>query len=673
LPWDFGDSFVTHEELNPEQLQAVKTIEGPLLIVAGAGSGKTRVITYRIAYMLEKHIPQNQILALTFTNKAAREMEHRVKDLTGKKLTNLTVSTFHSFGLQVLREQAAALGYKEHLTVYDTTDSLALIRESARELDVEFENSEVQTLASLFSSVKNGQRSLESLDSSFQKIFQEYNEHLKLFNAVDFDDLITKPYELWTKFPEILEAYRHRFKYILVDEFQDTSLNQYQLVQLLAHKHRNLCVVGDDDQSIYSWRGANYRNIQEFEKDFPERVEIKLVRNYRSTGTILAAANAVIVNNQNRKDKQLVAQRTGGTEIEIHYPENETEEAEFIVRTIKALFVRENRPYSDFGILVRTNSLTRNIEMALLRDKVPYALSGGTSFMERKEIKDVVSYLRTLLNSNDDLHFLRILNTPRRGLGKAVLEHIDRTARSRGLSAFEAARLLGRPGSSQLTNTAAADLSLLVDLIERYRTRIGNGVGRKNAELVKELLEEINFEDFLFQENTSPKAAEWRWQNVQQFIQFLSDWESDALNDYPALSVFLNRMTLTNREDEGEANKGAVNLMTIHSAKGLEFPVVFLAGVEDGILPHARSLEENAEGFEEERRLFYVAITRAQQKLFLTSCQNRRNQKGFDTCTPSPFLKEIPAQLLRQVKDYDTFEEGEMEKMFENLKKKLGI
>lgn len=661
------------DQLNPEQLQAVNTIQGPLLIIAGAGSGKTRVITHRIAFMLEKHIPQNQILALTFTNKAAREMEHRVKELTARKLTNLTVSTFHSFGLQVLREQASALGYGEHLTVYDSTDSQALIKESALELGMEFDKSEIQTLASLFSSVKNGQRDFSGFDASIHELYLEYNEHLKLFNAVDFDDLIVKPYELWTNFPEILQQYRDRFRYILVDEFQDTSLSQYRLVRLLAEKHRNLCVVGDDDQSIYSWRGANYRNIQEFEKDFPERIEIKLERNYRSTGNILAAANALIVNNLNRKSKQLKPNKSEGGVIEINYPENETAEADFIVRTIKALFVRENRPYSDFGILVRTNSLTRNIEMALLRDKVPYTLSGGTSFMERKEVKDVVSYLRTLLNPNDDVHFLRILNTPRRGLGKAVLEQIHQTVRSRGLTAWDAARLLARPGHSPLGNLAAADLSVLMEKLSHFQNLLGKGIGRKNADLVRALLAEIGYEDYLYQENTNSKAAEWRWQNVQHFVQFLSDWESDAQNDYPALSAFLNRMTLDNRDDEGERAKGSVSLMTIHSAKGLEFPVVFVAGVEDGILPHARSIEETEEGFEEERRLFYVAITRAQQRLFLTSCQSRRTQKGVETCVPSPFLQEIPPHLLQTVENYDTFQKGEAEMMFENLKRKLGI
>ncbi len=661
------------DQLNPEQLQAVRTLHGPLLIIAGAGSGKTRVITHRIAHMLDKHIPQNQILALTFTNKAAREMEHRVKELTGRKLTNLTVSTFHSFGLQILREQATTLGYAEHLSVYDSTDSQSLIKESARELDMDFDSAEIQTIASLFSAVKNGQRDFEGFDENIQTLYREYNEHLKLFNGVDFDDLIVKPFELWTNFPEVLQLYRDRYRYILVDEFQDTSLSQYRLVKLLALEHRNLCVVGDDDQSIYSWRGANYRNIQEFERDFPERVEIKLERNYRSTGNILSAANALIRNNQNRKSKQLKANKAEGGAIEIHYPENETAEAEFIVRTIKALFVRENRPYSDFGILVRTNSLTRNIEMALLQDKVPYSLSGGTSFMERKEVKDVVSYLRTLLNPADDIHFLRILNTPRRGLGKAVLEQIYRTSRNRGLTAWEAAQLLARPGHSPLTNRAAADLSILLDQLSVFRERLGSGIGRKNAEIVRDLLTDIRYENYLYEENSSTRAAEWRWQNIQHFVQFLSDWESDSQNDYPALSAFLNRMTLDNREDEGEKGRGSVSLMTIHSAKGLEFPVVFVAGVEDGILPHARSVEENQEGFEEERRLFYVAITRAQQKLFLTCCQNRRTQKGSETCTPSPFLQEIPPHLLKTVENYDTFQQGEAEKMFESLKKKLGI
>ncbi len=652
----------------------METIHGPLLIIAGAGSGKTRVITYRIAQMLDHHIPQNHILALTFTNKAAREMEHRVKELTGRKLTNLTVSTFHSFGLQVMREKGESLGYNPHLTVYDSTDTQSLIRDASRELGMDFEPGEIQTLAGVFSAVKTGRRNWEGFDENIRKLYQEYHDHLKLYNALDFDDLIVKPVELWDTHKEILEEYRLRFQYILVDEFQDTSLGQYEMVRLLASEHRNLCVVGDDDQSIYSWRGANYRNIQEFEKDFPERAEIKLEQNYRSTGNILAAANAVIINNLQRKPKALRTTQSVGSVLEIVYPEDDNEEADFIVKTIKTLFVRENRPYSDFGVLVRTNSLTRNLETVFLRENVPYSVTGGTSFMERKEVKDISSYLRVLSSPSDDMNFLRILNVPKRGLGRAVLENILKMKRSRGISAWEAARLLSRPGNSPIPPTAAAELSVFLETLGSFRSKLGNGVGRKNAELAKELVEEIEMEKHIREENKNEKVAEWKFQNIEHFLTVYSDWEKNPENDFPSLSVFLNRMMLSNHdEDNDKKDKGAVNLMTIHSAKGLEFPIVFLLGVEDGILPHARSLEENAQGMEEERRLFYVAITRAQKKLYLTSCLTRKTQKENMQCRPSPFLSEIPAQLLQVAQNQDEFQEGEADALFLQLKKKLGI
>lgn len=665
-------SSLDQTHLNPEQLQAVQTVHGPLLIVAGAGSGKTRVITYRIAFMLDHHIPQSQILALTFTNKAAREMEGRVKELTGRPLTNLTVSTFHSFGLQVLRENVSLLGRGEELTVYDTADVQALIRQAAEELKLELDRSEAASLAALFSAVKNGLARLDDRDEWVQRLFHEYEDHMRLYGAVDFDDLINLPLRLWESYPDLLEAYRQRYRYILVDEFQDTSLNQYALVRMLALQHRNLCVVGDDDQSIYSWRGANYRNIQEFERDFPERVEIKLEKNYRSTGVILAAANAVINNNHNRKTKELKAVQPGGGSLELYIATDEEDEAVFIARTIKALFVREKRSYSDFGVLVRTNSLTRPIELVFLRERIPYSISGGTSFLERREIKDVVSYLRCLLNPEDDLHFLRILNVPRRGLGKTTLELLRKAAQNRGLTAWEAARLLAHPGAGYLPSSQAVELAALVDLLERYRQRLQGGKTRHNARLTRELLEDIGYREHLEREGGSERAIEWRWQNVSSFLELLESWENDPSNSHPSLNVFLNRLALSSRDDdEGVQDRGSVNVMTIHSAKGLEFPVVFLPALEEGILPHERSLSENPEALEEERRLFYVALTRAQQRLFLSFSQARKGQRELNR--PSPFLQEIPEGLVKQVTNYDTFEKGEMERLFDDLKRRLGL
>ncbi|MDR3139421.1 MAG: UvrD-helicase domain-containing protein, partial [Treponema sp.] len=380
-------------ELNPPQVRAVTTLEGPVLIIAGAGSGKTRVITYRIAHMLEQGIPQSAILALTFTNKAAREMEARVKELTGKKLQNLTVSTFHAFGVRILREEIERLGYRRNFSIYDETDRNQLIKESLRECRISAEGVDLYALGQLFSNIKIGRiRWGEGADPAYEGVYQEYQSCLKIFNALDFDDLLVIPIELFEKHPEALEKYRRRYRYLMVDEFQDTSLTQYRLLRLLAD--RNVCVVGDDDQSIYSWRGANYENILLFERDFPGTEEIKLEQNYRSTTTILEAANGVISNNTNRKGKKLWSGNAGGKPIEILYPKNEGEEADFIAAEIHRIMFRERLNYDDFGVLLRTNSLSASIEEAFLAGDIPYRLSGGTSFFQRKEIKDILSYLR---------------------------------------------------------------------------------------------------------------------------------------------------------------------------------------------------------------------------------------------------------------------------------------
>jgi DNA helicase-2/ATP-dependent DNA helicase PcrA len=658
--------------LNPEQDEAVHTIEGPLLIIAGAGSGKTRVITFRIAHMLDSHIPQSQILALTFTNKAAREMEERAKVLTGRKLTNLTVSTFHAFGVQILRENGESLGYRPNFTIYDTDDCLTLLKECARELGQDWEPSELQEAMIAISAVKSQRRGWTDEPGEYKKLYREYAEHLMLYNAVDFDDLITKPIELFENHPPILAQYRERYRYVMVDEFQDTSLTQFRFVKMLAEEHRNVCVVGDDDQSIYSWRGANYENLLLFEQTFPERKEIKLEQNYRSTGAILAAANALILNNTNRKEKALWTKADEGNVIELVHPEDETKEANFVADTIKTLIFRENRKYDDFGILVRTNSLTKNIEMTLLAQNIPYKMSGGTSFFQRKEVKDVIAYLRVLTNPRDDVNFLRVLNTPRRGAGKGLLEVLNRVAQLKAIPLYDALKDILLSEQSPITDQARADLSQFVELIEDYRSR-ARRPKVKFAPHLKELLEDIQYWEFLLADNpNSDKVAKWKYQNVESLVKFLDDWENDLEASRTDLMGFLNRITLITRDDlNDKEDKGSVSLMTIHASKGLEFNVVFLIGVEDKILPHERSIEEGPHMIEEERRLFYVAITRARQKLFMTVCTTRRTMKETFQPAPSPFLEEIPALLLK-VSDGTPEEDAtvdDLESLMANLKK----
>jgi len=658
--------------LNPEQDEAVHTIEGPLLIIAGAGSGKTRVITFRIAHMLENHIPQSQILALTFTNKAAREMAERAKALTGRKLTNLTVSTFHAFGVQVLRENGEALGYRPNFTIYDTDDCMTLLKECARELGQDWEPSELQEAMIAIGAVKSQRRGWTDEPGEYKKLYREYAEHLMLYNAVDFDDLITKPLELFETHPEILAQYRERYRYLMVDEFQDTSLTQFRLVKHLAEEHRNVCVVGDDDQSIYSWRGANYENLLLFETTFPERKEVKLEQNYRSTGAILAAANALIINNTNRKEKALWTKAAEGNVIELVHPEDEGKEATFIAETIKTLIFRENRKYDDFGILVRTNSLTKNIEMTLLAQNIPYKMSGGTSFFQRKEVKDVIAYLRVLTNPRDDVNFLRVLNTPRRGAGKSLMEVLNRVSQLKSVPLYEALKDIILSEQAPITDQARADLSEFIELIEDYR-RKARGPKVKFAPHLKQLLEDIQYWEYLLADNpNSDKVAKWKYQNVESLVKFLDDWENDPEAPRTDLMSFLNRITLITRDDlNDKEDKGSVSLMTIHSSKGLEFNVVFLMGVEDKILPHERSVEEGPHMIEEERRLFYVAITRARQKLYMTVCTTRRTMKETSYPTPSPFLEEIPA-LLMKVTDGTPEEDAtvdDLENLMANLKK----
>jgi DNA helicase-2/ATP-dependent DNA helicase PcrA len=659
------------QELNPEQIEAVETVDGPLLIIAGAGSGKTRVITYRIAHMLEKRIPQKSLLALTFTNKAAREMEHRVRELTGRKLQGLVISTFHAFGVRILRENVGALGYRENFSIYDVADQHQLLRDTAKEINFSLEQTSTNTLLQLFSQIKTGRRDWESDTNIYKQLYDEYQYHMKLHNAVDFDDLIMLPIKLFTERPDIREQYREQYRYILVDEFQDTSRQQYDLLHHLAAGHGNVCVVGDDDQSIYSWRGADFSNITKFESDFPGLREITLARNYRSSDTILDAANGVISHNKNRKGKRLWTGIQGGKPVEVFYPEDDRQEGEWIAEMIQSLAMRDGVRYENVGVLIRTNSLSRTLEEAFLANNIPYTVSGGQSFFQRSEIKDITAYLRLMANPNDEVSLLRVLNKPRRGIGKRSLEQITELAHARNLSIYSAIEAAVHAADSPMSERAQADLSGFLDLIDRYRTPLHSG--REMARTLRQFVEEIDYWGHLvseFQQNA--KVAKFKWQNIELFTDILDQYEKDPDTTDPSLFGFLNRVSLQVRDDvEEKQESGRVQLMTIHAAKGLEHDIVFVAGCEEGFIPHSRALEENPDNIEEERRLFYVAITRARQKLFLTACRQRHVMRELRESAPSPFLEEIPQHLIEYHEPEETASEDEASDYFAQLKAKL--
>jgi DNA helicase II / ATP-dependent DNA helicase PcrA len=692
-------------KLNPEQYEAVTTFEGPLLIIAGAGSGKTTVITYRMAYMLDQGIGQHSILALTFTNKAAKEMAERVRSITGKKLRDLTVSTFHAFGVKILRKEIAALGYKDNFSIYDEADKNQLIKDCAREQGFKMDSFDAYKVGTLFSQIRSEQRPWSKADDAYRGLYDEYRRSLRIFNAVDFDDLIVLPIELFELHPEVAARYRDTYRYLMVDEFQDTSLMQYRFLRLFSSD--NVCIVGDDDQSIYSWRGANFENFQLFERDFPACKRVKLERNYRSTETILDAANAIIANNENRMEKALWSpQGKGGTPIELYTPEDEGKEAEFISRMIKEIKLKDHLRWGEFGILIRTNNLTRRIEEALLAEQVPYRISGGTSFYGRKEVKDVISYLRVIGNPDDDVNLLRIINTPRRGIGKSTLEKLNAISRSHG-SSLRTAMELVRAGSSLgaeggadvgagdsaqprpdfelsgaeestsglafggLSEKAVTDIGIFLDLVDEYREEI---LGKKKISAkVRALVDAIDYWGYLVEENKqSDKAAKWKFHNIEILIKSIEEWETNPDNLSPGLYEWLNRVSLITRDDLEDEEGGEVNLMTIHAAKGLEFEVVFIAGCEDGIIPHARSLEEGEGNLEEERRLFYVAVTRARRRLLISSCLRRRKQNQVMDCVPSPFLQEIPPELLQNCAGESEFTEEEGAAQFGKLMAMFG-
>jgi len=658
--------------LNPEQLRAVESLEGPLLILAGAGSGKTRVITCRIARLLARGAAQSSILAVTFTNKAAREMSHRVRGLAGRKLPRLTVSTFHAFGVRVLREDGSALGYRANFSIYDESDRGTLLKEAARELGFG-RDLDLYAVAGLFSRLKSQLADWQEETERFRPLFKEYQARLRLHNAVDFDDLIRLPIELFEGRPEVLARYRERFRHFLVDEFQDTSLQQYRLIRLLAQESRNLCVVGDDDQSIYSWRGANFENLQLFEQDFPGYLEIKLEQNYRSTARILAAANGLIRNNAARKPKTLWSSLGEGESVTVVQPQDESREGEYIAGRIRAAALKERVPLSQFGVLVRTNSLTRALEEAFVHENLPYAVSGGMSFFQRAEVKDLLAYLRVMANPDDEVSLVRILNTPRRGIGRRTLEAAVETARARSCSLFGALSALLAAADSPLADKAREPIAEFLELLEEFRERFQK-TKRQMAAALRGLVDRIDYWGHLVQDNPKAAVARWKLANVESLVDSLAAYEQDPDNLDPSLYQYLNRVTLMSQEDSQDQNgQQKVQLMTIHAAKGLEFDTVFVAAVEKDLIPHARAVEEGEANYEEERRLFYVALTRAKRRLTLSACRARRRRGELKEAQPSPFIQEIPRELL----DFQELEEAELPPedaslLFARMKEGLG-
>lgn len=624
--------------LNPEQYNAASQIKGPELIIAGAGSGKTRMITYRIAYMLSTGIDESQILALTFTNKAAKEMADRVKETTGQKLEKLTATTFHSFGLGLLKMFIQHLGYRNDFTLYDENDNTSLIRNCIVALGYELSDYNVRTLSGYFSSYKTGRIAPPEKGTAVREIYDEWLLTQKAYNVVDFDDLILLPIKIFEKKPEILERVQDRWRYIMVDEFQDTSLLQYKLVSMIASKYRNIAVVGDDDQSIYSWRGANYQNILNFEKDFPERKEYVLERNYRSTGNILSAANALIVHNKERKDKKLWTESDEGASISIMRHPTGEEEAMWISTHIRKLMREYKYNFKDFGVLVRTNSLMNTLETTFVESRIPVRVSGGSSFFDRKEIRDMLCFLKILVNENDDNSLLRIINTPRRGIGRTTVERLRRYADEKNITLHCAIEeLSSSPDFRESTRKALKDF---IKMIHRWKEEIN-----RPQRLIETILKDTNYEAMIREEfPDSDKAVAFKMRG----IEFLSERLVKYFQDKPKASLREYLYSVSIIGDEKDDDGSMVNLMTMHASKGLEFKVVFLAGIEDHIIPSARALEEDNRNIDEERRLFYVAITRARLKLFINYSDTRKDREGKDKTTlPSRFLEEIPSTLFQ--------------------------
>ena len=627
------------ESLNPVQREAVQHTEGPLLLLSGAGSGKTRVITHRIAYLIRHHgVSPYNILAVTFTNKAAEEMRTRLENLIGQ--SQLWVATFHSTCAQILRRDIHHLGYDRSFTIYDTADQQTLVKELIKTLQLSLNNpgpvlGEISRAKSDFvSPTEYASKAIGFFEESVAKIYPMYQDYLRQNNSLDFDDLIKLTVELFEANPNVLEYYQEKLQYILVDEYQDTNRGQYLLVHALAQNHQNICVVGDDDQSIYSWRGADINNILDFEKDYRGTKVLRLEQNYRSTKNILEAAYHVIRNNQKRKEKQIWTDNQTGSAITLHEATDDIREADYVLRQIREWRSRR-RKYGECVIFYRINAQSRTFEDALRGANIPYQIVGGIRFYERMEVKDIMAYMRVIVNPADTVSIKRIINTPRRGIGVATVQKIEDFAYEEGIPLFAAIQHVDEV--STLNNGAKNKVRAFAELIASFNPH------DPPARTAEDLLDRTGYLQVLRSEGTI--EAQTREENLGELIAAVTEYEESETE--PTLWAFLERITLASDIDNMEDKSDVVTMMTLHSAKGLEFPIVFMVGIEEGLLPHQRSYNSEAE-LEEERRLCYVGLTRAQEHVYLTHARSRRLYRDLDYRIPSRFIEEIPAELVNQ-------------------------
>jgi len=632
-------------DLNPEQRQAVETIEGPLLIVAGPGSGKTRVITHRVAYLIKVcGINPHRIMAVTFTNKAAREMAERLEKLLGQTAEALTLGTFHAICARILRQEGKAIGLDSRFVIYDEEDQLILIKQSLQELDLDPKQYIPRAIQSAIKFAKSrlltpadyAQQTRSYFEEIVQRVYERYQYSLTQSQGVDFDDLLMKTVQLFDNHPNVLSKYQSRYLHILVDEFQDTNITQYRLIKQLAGKHRNVCVVGDPDQSIYSWRFADLRNILSFEKDYPDAKVAFLEQNYRSTTTILDVASSIISVNSRRKPKRLWTENEIGIPIAIIETYNEDEEAQFVISEIERLVSENLASPGGCAIMYRVNAQSRALEEAFIRYGVPYKLIGGTRFYQRREIKDIIAYLRLIHNPSDNISLTRIINVPGRGIGQRTLAELSAWAKSQDMPLYEALKLVAEKKGPALTPRANYALTSFLNLINEF---IEKSQQLSLTGLLDAVLEGTGYKEHILNE----EDGEERWENIQELYTVARDY--NELSPAEALTTFLEKVSLVSDIDELDEKGDATTLITLHQAKGLEFPVVFIVGMEEGLLPHRRSLDDPDE-LEEERRLCYVGVTRAKQRVYLLHTY-RRSLFGLSGSTKrSRFLEDIPPHLI---------------------------
>ena len=632
------------EELNNKQKEAVENTEGPVLVIAGAGSGKTKVLTHKIAFLIqEKQVKPWNILAITFTNKAANEMKQRVENLLSDSSNDIWMGTFHSICVRILRRYIDRIGFDSSFIIFDTSDQRTLVKDCLKELKVDDKLFTDRAVLSEISNAKNEMLEPKAYSVKYAndfrketigKVYELYQKRLRENNAIDFDDIINYTIKILTENQDVLEYYTEKFKYVLVDEYQDTNKAQFMLISILASKYGNITVVGDNDQGIYSFRGADISNILNFERDFPGTKIIKLEQNYRCTGNILKAANAVIKHNETKYDKKLWTENNEGNIPCIYSGDDEYDEASYIINQIRFLKTEEYFKFSDFAVLYRMNSQSRAIEDILRREDIPYKIIGGLKFYERKEIKDIIAYLRLIFNPSDNMSLKRIINEPKRGIGKTSLDNIAKISEETGNSMYDIIKNAEKYG----LNRVYLNSREFIEAIEELRSKKDN---MRISDLIKETLKKTGYTKALELENTV--EAETRIQNLDEFLTVAIEFEEESADN--TLAEFLEGITLSSDVDNLEDEEESVTLMTLHSAKGLEFPVVFLVGMEEGIFPGYKSIGEPKE-LEEERRLFYVGITRAKQYLYLT-CAKRRTIFGSTSYNSiSRFVKEIPSELL---------------------------